>query len=91
MMGVSVWTLIIMNAWLSYGDMAGDEPSDIEKLLGWLIRKGDNLNKTTVNRNAPYRGKYLDELLADLENANYIKIEQENRSKIVKINPMLFT
>lgn len=79
-----------MNAWLNYGEQSSDEPSDIEKLLGWLVRKGSNLNKTTVNRNAPYRGRYLDELLADLENANYIRIEQENRSKIVKINPMLF-
>ena len=77
-----------MNERLNYGEH-NSEPNEAEKLLSWLVKHTDQerLNKSLINRNAPYRGKFLNELLDDLENANYVRLETVGRNKWVVLNP----
>lgn len=85
-----------MNEILYYGESV-DEPSDIEKLLAWLIKKAKDhpnytLNRSFISQNAPnaLRGKKLGEFLEDLESLSYVKLENVERKKLVMLNPKLF-
>lgn len=87
-----------MNAWLSYGDMAGDEPSDIEKLLGWLVKKCGERSVTALNWSFIYNNcpkpmlknkRYIQELVEVLECGNYVQVEQQGKAKIIALNPQL--
>lgn len=87
-----------MTEWLSYDDNATNETSDIEKLLAWLVKKCEHthnhtINKSFISQNAPnsLRGKKLHELLDDLESLGYLKLEQVEKRRLVKLNPNLFT
>lgn len=87
-----------MNAWLNYGEQSSDEPSDIEKLLGWLVKKCHERSVTALNWSFIYNEapkpirknkKYIQELLEVLECSNHIRLDTEGRAKIICLNPQL--
>ena len=86
-----------INERLRYAEIQTQDKNDTEKLIEWIISKatGKNppmLNKSFISQNAPtaLRGKKLDGLLWDLESMGYLRIEQQERKKLVFINPILF-
>lgn len=86
-----------INERLRYAEIQTQDKNDTEKLIEWIISKatGKNppmLNKSFISQNAPtaLRGKKLDGLLCDLESMGYLRIEQQERKKLVFINPILF-
>ena len=86
-----------INERLRYAEIQTQDKNDTEKLIEWIISKatGKNppmLNKSFISQNAPtaLRGKKLDGLLCDLESMGYLRIEQQERRKLVFINPILF-
>ncbi|BFM98591.1 hypothetical protein MOXK02_01500 [Moraxella sp. K02] len=86
-----------INERLRYAEIQTQDKNDTEKLIEWIISKatGKNppmLNKSFISQNAPtaLRGKKLDVLLCDLESMGYLRIEQQERKKLVFINPILF-
>lgn len=73
-----------------------DEPSDIQKLLAWLIKrcktkKTDCLNWSVIYIGCPKpmlkNSKYIKEILEVLENASYVCIEMKGKTKIIRLNP----
>lgn len=88
-----------INELLGYGEL-NNEPSDIEKLLAWLVKKCKERNVTALNWSFIYtscpkpmlkNAKYIKEILEVLESGNYIQLEQQGKAKMIKLNPLLFS
>ena len=84
---------------LRYLDIKTNEKSDTQKLIDWLVdRAGKDrlfkLNRTYVANSCPMpmqrSNKLLQQELDKLEQAGYIRQEQEGKKRVILINPCLF-
>lgn len=89
-----------MNSWLSYGEQSGDEPSDIEKLLGWLVKQCkvqmvDSLPYAFAQSNIGVRALRKKEPFAlavqVLYETNHVKLIEDNGKRTITINPCLLS
>lgn len=89
-----------MNEWLSYGEQASDEPSDIEKLLAWLVKKCkaqmvDSLPYAFAQSNIGVRALRKKEPFAlavqVLYETNHVKLIEDNGKRTITINPCLLS
>lgn len=89
-----------MNAWLNYGEQSSDEPSDIEKLLGWLVKQCkaqmvDSLPYAFAQSNISVRALRKKEPFAlavqVLYETNHVKLIEDNGKRTITINPCLLS
>lgn len=84
---------------LRYLDIKTNEKSDTQKLIDWLVDRASKdrlfkLNRTYVANSCPMpmqrSNKLLQQELDKLEQAGYIRQEQEGKKRVILINPCLF-
>lgn len=84
-----------MSERINYSDMADNEPSDIQKLLAWLIKKGDNLPyslcQSQVTPKHLRRKAEFETVINALVETNHIKIKDQDGKRFININPKLLS